>query len=135
MKFRITLSGREYEIEVETIEPMSLSEYEAEAPVVETIAVNVPPHPTEAPAPVAVQQNAAPVSVGDGEAIISPMPGTVVNVNVSVGQAVKEGDVLVVLEAMKMENEVTSPRSGTVSQIAIQKGASVETDAVLVVIK
>lgn len=135
MKFRITLNGREYEIEVETIEPMSLSEYEAEAPVVETIAVNVPSQPTEAPAPAAVQQNAAPVSVGDGEAIRSPMPGTVVNVNVSVGQAVKEGDVLVVLEAMKMENEVTSPRSGTVSQIAIQKGASVETDAVLVVIK
>ena len=135
MKFRITLNGREYEIEVETIEPMSLSEYEAEAPVVETIAVNVPSQPTEAPAPATVQQNAAPVSVGDGEAIRAPMPGTVVNVNVSVGQAVKEGDVLVVLEAMKMENEVTSPRSGTVSQIAIQKGASVETDAVLVVIK
>ena len=135
MKFKITLNGRNYEIEVETIEPMSRSEYEAEAPVVEAAPVIEAAPVAEPTAPAASQTSAAPVASGDGEAIKAPMPGTVVNVNVTVGQAVKEGDVLVVLEAMKMENEVTSPKSGTVTQIVAQKGSSVETDAVLVVIK
>ena len=135
MKFKITLNGRNYEIEVETIKPMSRSEYEAEAPVVEAAPVIEAAPVAEPTAPAASQTSAAPVASGDGEAIKAPMPGTVVNVNVTVGQAVKEGDVLVVLEAMKMENEVTSPKSGTVTQIVAQKGSSVETDAVLVVIK
>ena len=135
MKFKITLNGKNYEIEVETIEPMTLSEYTAEAPVVEAAPVNSPAPVAEATAPAAPQASAAPAVSGDGEPIKAPMPGTIVNVNVTVGQAVKEGDVLVVIEAMKMENEVTSPKSGTVTQIVAQKGSSVETDAVLVVIK
>ena len=62
------------------------------------------------------------------------MPGNILKVNVSAGQAVKEGDVLVVLEAMKMENEIMAPKAGTVAQVLVQKGSNVDTDAVLVVL-
>ena len=85
-------------------------------------------------APVAAAPVAAPVVVGAGEQINAPMPGTVLRVNVTPGQAVKEGDVLLVLEAMKMENEITAPRAGTVNQVVATKGSTVETGAVLVVL-
>ena len=62
------------------------------------------------------------------------MPGNILKVNVSNGQAVKEGEVLVILEAMKMENAIMAPKSGTVAQVLVQKGATVDTDATLVVI-
>ena len=64
----------------------------------------------------------------------SPMPGTILKVNVSQGQAVKEGDVLCVLEAMKMENEIMAPKAGTVTQVVVAKGSSVNTGDALVVI-
>ena len=69
-----------------------------------------------------------------GEVVKSPMPGNVLKINVTQGQQVKEGDVLLILEAMKMENEIASPKAGTVTQIVVAKGAVVETDAPLVVI-
>ena len=62
------------------------------------------------------------------------MPGTILKVNVQNGQAVKEGDVLCVLEAMKMENEIMAPRAGTVAQVVATKGSSVDTGATLVVL-
>ena len=62
------------------------------------------------------------------------MPGNILKVNVTAGQAVKEGDVLVVLEAMKMENEIMAPKSGTVAQVLVQKGSSVDTGATLIVL-
>jgi biotin carboxyl carrier protein len=62
------------------------------------------------------------------------MPGTILKVNVSVGQTVKEGDVLVILEAMKMENEIMAPKAGTVTQVVVTKGTNVDTGAALVVI-
>ena len=71
---------------------------------------------------------------GAGEAINAPMPGNILKVNVSAGQAVKEGELLVVLEAMKMENEIYAPKAGTVTQVVVSKGASVDTGAPLVVI-
>ena len=62
------------------------------------------------------------------------MPGTILKVNVAAGQTVKEGDLLVVLEAMKMEKEIFAPKGGTVSQVLVEKGASVNTGDALVVI-
>ena len=71
---------------------------------------------------------------GAGEPVNAPMPGTILKVNVSAGQAVKAGDVLCVLEAMKMENDITAPKAGTVSQVVTSKGASVNSGDPLVVI-
>ena len=88
----------------------------------------------KATAPAAPAAAAAPVSVAAGEPVKSPMPGNILRIEVSQGQQVKEGDVLMVLEAMKMENEIVATKSGTIAQIAVSKGAVVETGAVLAVI-
>ena len=123
MKYKVTLNGRTYEIEVEAGKAMCLDEYEAIVPAAAPVA---------APAPTAAPVAAAPAPAG--EAVSAPMPGTILKVNVQNGQAVKEGDVLCVLEAMKMENEIMAPKAGTVAQVVAAKGASVNTGDVLVVI-
>lgn len=130
MKYKITLEGRTYEIEVEHGNAMLLSEYEAVAPVAPAAPVAAAP----AAAPAAPAPAASTVVTGAGEPVNTPMPGTILQVLASVGQAVKKGDVLVVLEAMKMENEITSPKDGTVTQVAAQQGTTVDTGALLVVI-
>ena len=115
MKYKVTLNNRVYEVEVEAGEAMLLDEYEAIAPA--------------APAPAA-----APAVTGAGEPVNAPMPGTILKVNVTQGQAVKSGDVLCILEAMKMENEIMAPKDGTVTQVVVSKGATVDTGAPLLVI-
>ena len=129
MKYKVTLNGRIYEVEVEAGQAMLLAEYEAVAPA--PVAAAPAAAPVAAAAPAAP---AAPAITGAGEAIKAPMPGTILKVNVQQGQAVKEGDVLCVLEAMKMENEILAPKNGTVTQVVAIKGAAVDTGAVLVVI-
>ena len=134
MKYKITLNGRTYEVEVEAGKAMLLDEYEAIVPSAPA-AAPVAAAPAAAPAaPAAPAASAAPAVTGAGEAVAAPMPGTILKVNVSVGQTVKEGDVLMVLEAMKMENEIMAPCSGVVTAVPVSKGSSVNTGDALVVI-
>ena len=119
MKYKVTLNGRTYEVEVEAGKAMCVAEYEA----------FVPAAPVAAPAAAPVA--AAPVA---GEAVTAPMPGNILKVAVTAGQAVKEGDLLVVLEAMKMENEIFAPCNGTVAQVLVSKGSTVDTGATMVVL-
>ena len=127
MKYKVTLNNRTYEVEVEAGQAMLVDEYEAYTPA-----------PAAAPAPVAAAPAAASVSAAPalaaGEVVKSPMPGNILKINVTVGQKVNEGETLLVLEAMKMENEIAAPKAGTVAQIIVSKGAVVETGAPLVVI-
>lgn len=140
MKYVVTLNGKNYEVEVTESEAVITNITEAPvaaAPVAFAAPVAAP---VAAPAPVAAAPEApaaapAPVAVaGDGVKVTAPMPGNILNVNVTVGQAVKKGDVMFILEAMKMENEIVAPEDGTVKQILAQKGATVDTDEVLAVI-
>ena len=128
MKYELTLNGRTYEVEVELAEPMMMPEFQSYAP-----APAAPAAPVVEATPSAAP-SAAPAVTGAGEKVESPMPGTILKVNVAAGQTVKEGDLLVILEAMKMENEIFAPKGGTVSQVLVEKGASVNTGDVLVVI-
>lgn len=131
MVYKVTLKGRTYEVEVEAGKAMLLDEYEAIAPSAPAAA------PAATAAPVAVAAPAAPAApaiTGAGEPVKAPMPGNILKVNVTAGQKVTEGQVLVVLEAMKMENEIMAPKAGTVTQVLVSKGSTVDTDAPLVVL-
>ena len=132
MIYNVTINDKVYEVEVE----------KGKANLIRTTAVQAAPAPAAAPvaaapaaapAPVAPAAPAASVQAGTTP-VNSPMPGTILDVKVAVGQAVKEGDLVVILEAMKMENEIYAPCAGTVAQVLTSKGASVDTGAPLVTI-
>ena len=131
MKYKVTLKGRTYEVEVEAGKAMLVDEYEAYAPAAAPAPVAAAP--AAAPAAAAAPAPAA-VNIAAGEVVAAPMPGNILKVNVSQGAAVKSGDVLVILEAMKMENEILAPRDGSVAQVAVNVGATVDTGAPLVVL-
>lgn len=124
MKYVVTLNGKNYEVEVE----------ESEAVLVSTSAATpaAPAAPVAPAAPAAAPAPAAPTASGAN--VVSPMPGTILAVNCSVGQNVKAGDTLIVLEAMKMENDIVAPCDGVVKQILVSKGSTVNTDDVLAII-
>ena len=121
MKYIVTLNGKNYEVEVTEEDAVLLAVTEAAAA----------PAPVAAPAPAAAAP-AAPTAGGTN--VPSPMPGTILSVNVAAGQAVKTGDVLMVLEAMKMENDIVAPCDGTVKQLLVSKGSTVNTDDILAII-
>ena len=133
MKYKVTLNNRTYEVEVEAGEAMLVDEYEAYAPAPAAAPAAAVPAPAAAPAAAPAPAPAA-ASLAAGEVVKSPMPGNILKINVSQGQKVKEGDVLIVLEAMKMENDIVAPKAGSVAQIAVSKGQVVETGSPLVVI-
>ena len=126
-KFRINVNGVDHIVEVE-----ELSSSASPAPVAAPAAAPAPvAAPAPAPAPAAPAAAPAPVPAG-GQTVTAPMPGNILKVNVTAGQAVKAGQVLCVLEAMKMENEIMAPCDGKVAQVLVSKGATVDTDAPLV---
>lgn len=127
MKYIVTLNGKNYEVDVTETEEAIVTNI-SDAALAPTAPV-APVTPVSAPS-----APAAPVIAGNGTQIKSPMPGSILKVSASQGQKVNEGDVLFILEAMKMENEIVASASGTVSQILVTKGQTVETDAVLAVI-
>ena len=135
MKYKVTLNNRVYEVEVEQGEAMLIDEYEIKAPAAPApAAAPAAAAPVAAAAPAAAPAAPAGGALAAGEVVKSPMPGNVLKINVTPGQKVNEGDVLLILEAMKMENEVVSTKTGTVAQIVVDKGAVVETGSPLVVI-
>ena len=112
--YKVTVNGTVYEITLE---------------VVDKSEIKTPAAPVAAPAPAPVAPAVAPAA--GATTITAPMPGTILKVNVTNGQAVKKGDVLMVLEAMKMENEIMAPADGTITAVSVSNGASVESGAVL----
>lgn len=131
-QFNITVNGKTYQVEVEEVG----GTVSAPAP---RPAVSQAPSAAPAQAPAPVVQKPAPAAApqevpAGGSAVNSPMPGTILDIKVTVGKAVKTGEVLMILEAMKMENEIMAPHDGTVASISAVKGASVNAGDVLIVL-
>ena len=129
MKYKVTLNNRVYVVEVEKGQAMLIDKYDAGAP-----AAPAPAAPAVVSAASAAPAAAPAAALASGEVVKSPMPGNILKINVAPGQKVEEGDVLIVLEAMKMENEIVATKAGTVAQVAVSKGAVVDTGTPLVVI-
>lgn len=121
-KYNITVNGNTYEVEVEEVGAV-VSNNTRTAPA-QTTAPSPQPKQAQQPA-------SAPAPSGGGD-VNAPMPGTIFEVKANVGQQVKKGDVLLILEAMKMENEIMAPHDGVVSHIHVSKGASVSSGDPLV---
>ena len=124
-QFNITVNGVAYQVSVDEVAAG------AAAPVAAPAPVAAAPAPVAAPAPAA---KPAAKPVAGGTKINSPMPGTILDLKCKVGDTVKKGTILLILEAMKMENEIIAPVDGTVKQIAVNKGASVSSGDLMVVI-
>ena len=121
--FIVNVNGVSYKIEVEEVSA-------EEAAVVKT----VPTAPVAPTAPTAPTAPVAPTAPANGQKVESPMPGTILDVRVKVGDSVKQGDVVMILEAMKMENEILATCDGTIADVIVQKSSTVDSGALLVVI-
>ena len=131
-KYRINLNGKTYEVEVEEIGGSAAPAPRAAAPA-PAPAAPAPKAAAPVPAPVAPPAASAPVPAG-AETIVAPMPGKIMSIKVRAGQAVKPGDLILTLEAMKMENEIFCGAAGTVKDIRTSEGAAVNPGDVLIVI-
>lgn len=127
MKYIVTLNDKQYEVEVE--KGKAAAAYIGEAPAPAPVAAAPAPAAASAPAPAPAAAPAVPAGAGDP--VTSPMPGTILDVRCQQGQAVKNGDILFILEAMKMENEIFAGKDGTVTSVCVSKGSSVDTGSVL----
>lgn len=138
MKYVVTLNGKQFEVEVEKVDGgrKSLSRQSAGRSERTTVApaAAAAPAPVQQAAPVAPAPVAAPTVTG-GTTIESPMPGVILDVKVSVGDVVKTGQCVAILEAMKMENDIPAPADGKVADIKVKKGDTVDTDAVLIILE
>ena len=125
MIYTVKINNKEYDVEVER----------GKANIIKTteVAAQSTPAPVIASAPVSAPTSPV-ISVG-GEVIKSPMPGTILDIKVSKETRVKKGEVLLILEAMKMENEILAPSDGVVAQVFVSKGSSVNTDDALISIQ
>jgi biotin carboxyl carrier protein len=128
--YTITVNGNVYEVTVEEGPAISAPAVANKASAPAPAPAPAPSAPAAAPAPAASVKAASAGSEG-GLKIAAPMPGKILGVKASQGQAVKRGDVLVLLEAMKMENEIVAPSDGTVASINVATGDSVEAGATL----
>jgi biotin carboxyl carrier protein len=127
-KFNIKVNGKAYEVEVEELSGGTVAPAYTPAPV-------AAPQPAAAPASAKAPEapKAAPAAAPAGSTVVNaPMPGTILDIKVKVGDTVKSGDVLCILEAMKMENEIMAPKDGTVVAVNTSKGASVNNGDALV---
>jgi len=124
MKYKVTLHNKSYEVEVEEggVQILGVSDAPAETVV-------------SAPVPAAPANAGSSAVPAGSEAVTAPMPGAILDVRVSEGEAVKKGQVLLILEAMKMENEILSPADAVVVKVAVSKGATVEVNAPLLYVK
>ncbi len=131
MKYIVTINGKNYEVEVEKGQANIVNTTQAAVvPVKEAVPVSAVPVAPAAPAAPAVQPDTI-----TGEPLKAPLPGNILAVNVQQGASVKKGDVLFILEAMKMETQIKAPRDGVVAQIIVAKGASVSTGDILLVLQ
>ncbi|MBW6462615.1 MAG: biotin/lipoyl-binding protein [Firmicutes bacterium] len=130
--FKVTVDGQTYSVQVEE-----------EAPDSQPVVTNTPAAPAAVPATNSAPAKASPpqentnksaAASGGSASINAPMPGSVLEVKVAVGDSVNEGDVLLVLEAMKMENELTAPQAGSVGQVLVKKGDTVNSGDPLIVL-
>lgn len=129
-KFLITVNGRKYEVEVEEVNSFAQPQAMQAQPAPQQPSAAAPAEPAQQPA---AQKNeaAAAEAPSTGTKICAPMPGKIISVKVGPGQAVKRGDVLMILEAMKMENEIQAPVAGSITAIAVSEGTNVNAGALL----
>lgn len=118
-KYNITVNGVSYDVEVEELGVSEVTSAASQAA------------PKAAPKPAAKKAAPKPKPAGGAGAVNAPMPGTILDVQVKAGQSVKAGDILCILEAMKMENEIFAPKNGTITSVMASKGAAVDTGTVL----
>lgn len=124
-KFRVKINDKEYLVEMEELGETTPTEHPP-----------TPITPVKTPKPEIKPKPEVPIkqSAGDGEPIISPMPGTILDIKVKVGDSVSENQVVAILEAMKMENEIVAPKAGTITAVVATKGSAIDVDEVIVII-
>ena len=133
MIYTIRINDKEYEVEVERGKASIISATAVSETTVAQPSAPAPAVPVVSSPAASTVSSAAPSVVGGGTTVRAPMPGSVLDVKVTAGQSVRKGDLLLILEAMKMENEIVAPADGKIRQVVVSKGASVATGDVLIV--